>query len=972
MNLDAVWGDNSEAIIEQSPICAKEIFSKSLERLNGLPLLTNYPAQEESATRGGGGISTPPSPRQVSHLGVVATTSEETPPDTKNPSNHNVLQFAMRLAWTVYCSQKKNKPGQPKKEGQALPTLRDDSPLSAAEKSLDDSLSVKQPPQANQDGDDDAASDKACGELLGQASPAEEERGVAEKHKKNNHDDDDGYSNYAFQNDRTQQPNKEPSKSENKLETKPNIEETSEEQQQDVQEQISFAQSLGDYSQDSYWRERDQLFGFDDDDQADENIFGDQQEAFDSNDGLLADSIPEHPSNPQPDVPRHHSADSPKETEPSQKSAHVSFHESVQESCFANPSENLECNGEDLKLKKRKSKDKSRKEKKKRRKKNKKRPESQSNETASDSKGVQKPPPKNPDESSDAKNQNVLRPWKARDVDLQKIRETLAQARRNVPQATKKPLLVPSGLISSSRPRQKRLRPSISGIPTVARTGSRELQVRSSASTGTGPNLNNPVSSMPRRTIAKQPQQDAVPFHSLPYQAVQQPENPNRLRQQQSGRQNLPEKGTLVAPGTINCVHMPPRQHFTGQTSFTDNARLRANLPVQPETSSCGRESVPFTHQTGSAGSSIQTGQAQTSGRHHVQTDDFRQQYLSDQNDFSGQPQTLCVTNSAHSTRMLDNAQPHSHWQELAPSGRDSHQDRPFCGEPNGQPNMSQQRLINEFWEIDQAENANKDSKPVRVYCAEHFVETWPVVAGKLSTWDQREIDGGTGPSRAIDLVDYAVIDQCSVDIELGSQSAILLCPFSSLSDRTTCKEKLFDIASLCAIGRYRDLFIILVLDASPPANQVISVELQLQAATIRQNSTPLTATHIKTAHASSVTESIVEIILASQASPNAENCIQDEPLNDLISQRTQFLLDLIPTMTTRGAIQAMNSANEVSGTRTKGFADLFVCERARQQISLRATSNPSKAPDVPSASMVQLSQASRAHMGKPALPRGR
>lgn len=252
--------------------------------------------------------------------------------------------------------------------------------------------------------------------------------------------------------------------------------------------------------------------------------------------------------------------------------------------------------------------------------------------------------------------------------------------------------------------------------------------------------------------------------------------------------------------------------------------------------------------------------------------------------------------------------------------------------------------------------------KSVNVFCRESFLESWSPVVAKLASGQWRIHTGGTsGPAPRIVLCDTPLADQCSVDIELDSRAAILLCPLSVFMHQGRCKAKIMEIVALSAIGRYRDLFLILVLDvdsSTPPAR---SAMLHLQTATIRPSSSAATSTRLIPTKPSRLPQTIAMLILKSADS--TESSTQALPKLDRRElSRARFLLSLVSTMSVRGAIQSMSTANELCGATKSGFADMLSSERIRQQLSLRATSTPSKAPDVNPMSMVQLSQKARAH----------
>lgn len=733
-------------------------------------------------------------------------------------------------------------------------------------------------------------------------------------------------------------------------------------------EQRSIAHSLDD-SQDSFWRQREQLFNLDDDDdddyrQIEENLKANaEKEQEHTNQGRVNQELSSDIQGNRYTVSTALGSDTggiQTEHEPSpKKKSRVSFQEGDQESSFANVQPaGGELDGQDPKSKKRKTKDKKRKDKKKKRpKKDKKKSDSQTLE--------ERPPEKASSESSNTQL------WRARDVDLQKVRENLAQARPKILQTTKKPMRVqPSGVISSSRQGQKRLSSRVSSIPTISRTGSTQIHTKPSASSdGLGSdrqNLNPTRASLLPHGVTEQAPNRTAQAPLMPRQALREAWNNECMASAHPDRRGLNGQRPTTSFGPTTNEQMPVQQSLGRQNlSFDDPCSqgilafhgmqsLRPTHPVKKENTVGAFSGAPRFQQT----------LPQTSGVYQgIQRGDILRSYSNDQTQFTEETPEGSVSHQARAAQVfrgLSGAQADGHPHEIAQLSRSySHPKDSWPNVPHGKSNINQNDSM-----YGRLHRPQEVADSLKVYCSERFVETWPVVVAELTNGDwQREDGKRTEASHPIELVECPIVDQSSVDIELGSQSAIVLCPLSSLSHETTRKATLLPIVSLCALGRYRDLFVILVLDKSPPAAHVTSAELQLHSATIRQIANLPTATHVKTAKEAILSESIAEIILASSgAAPSTEKYLRHELRNDFVSQRAQFLLELVPTMTSRGAIQSLNMADELGG-----FADLFTSERIRQQVSLRATSNPSQAPDIPPKSMVQLSQGSRAHMGRPA-----
>ena len=692
---------------------------------------------------------------------------------------------------------------------------------------------------------------------------------------------------------------------------------------------------------------------------------------------------------------------------PFPKKSRVSFHKSTREASsspeqFQNDtSENII--GEASTSKKRKSKDKERKEKKKKKRHKKSRADTEIQKeqgnhatnpaSSNNSVPAQTAKPDTPrgvptatKGSSDVR--DFMKLWKKRDAELhsQNSKDIRLHAQDYVPNIAKKPERLPAGTVTASKKRfQTRKTPSVqtvgkSGVnshhlsSTVSENNARQLRATFSQDSSIGNSRSRvPRVSLPGRTGPEQNARvpSAAPL-SNDYACPRDDSNGNRRQsfpqQQLNNQQELQDHIISSVSNKVTHERLRFEKSYAGETSVnrrcnptlvTPGTGLRSNMREK------ARESIPMQNRIRSslAGDQIQS-KRQAVGeiaemRKGVQATFETQANISSVNQppnvdghiFRDVPIYQEEVPQCGRLTALDNGmmrQPHGSWHERE-SGYSSTAGRDQPRDPFG--------ISSAFVDASHGQNI------LKVYCAERFVETWPQVVGKLSSgsWENK-CEHSLLPNQVFELLDTQLVDQCSVDIELSSKSAILLSPLSLFADRNTCKEAVIDIAALVAIGRYEHLFVIFVLDDNSKSSaQARSAELQLQAATIRQSSVPPTSTHVKTATVSSLPESIAEIIIAANAASDQETNILPEPLGQMVVQRARFLLSMIPTMSLSAAIQSLTVGSEMSGGPGAGFKDIIASERTRQQISLRATAKPSAAANIPAASIIQLSHASRA-----------
>jgi hypothetical protein len=256
---------------------------------------------------------------------------------------------------------------------------------------------------------------------------------------------------------------------------------------------------------------------------------------------------------------------------------------------------------------------------------------------------------------------------------------------------------------------------------------------------------------------------------------------------------------------------------------------------------------------------------------------------------------------------------------------------------------------------------ADQPNPSLKVYCAEQFIESWPSVARALSSgsWSSDK-EKSLSKQRVLDLTDTPLLDARKVDIELGCRSAVLLYDLAHNTKANASKEISISLAKTASVGCYRDLTVILVLSNVTDTPETPLAQLQICSSVIQHNSMPPTSVHFIMALESQLAETIADLVFVNEESTTLQNCLTPIPLCDLETQRAQFLLDIAPTFTGRGAIHCLGMANKLPGKSNACFSSLLKSEQTRQKVCLRITSALAKEQEATAAPIIQLSEAVR------------
>jgi hypothetical protein len=266
---------------------------------------------------------------------------------------------------------------------------------------------------------------------------------------------------------------------------------------------------------------------------------------------------------------------------------------------------------------------------------------------------------------------------------------------------------------------------------------------------------------------------------------------------------------------------------------------------------------------------------------------------------------------------------------------------------------------------------------PAKVLCSEQFIESWGDVVAELASgrW-AHSFPANEGSNEAqtvrcwgrkVELRDTPMVDQCGVDIELSNRCAILLYNISTLEAPQQAREVVIGLAQLVAIGRYKQVCIILCYDV-PVTSSITRHIVQLQTAVMSSDGNLSTSTFFKTASPATLSTTIAQTVFVHN---QAATGTLSEPPTDVVTDEqigewSRFLLSLLPTLSAHGAIQCIQLAQQIASSGPS-FGLLFQSVHARQQITTATTSNPCRAPAIHPHAMAQLSHILRVSLGKSA-----
>jgi hypothetical protein len=315
-------------------------------------------------------------------------------------------------------------------------------------------------------------------------------------------------------------------------------------------------------------------------------------------------------------------------------------------------------------------------------------------------------------------------------------------------------------------------------------------------------------------------------------------------------------------------------------------------------------------------------------------------------------------SNGQTQAEMAQNPSPHSTHRMHLESLSEHAEDRPHLSQED--PKTDHSRLPN-----------------AKVLCSEEFIETWGDVVAELASgrWAHsfpanersHEVQTARCSGRKVELRDTPLVDQCGVDIELSNRCAILLYNISTLEVPQQAREVVIGLAQLVAIGRYKQVCIILCYDV-PVTTSITRHIVQLQTAVMSSEGNLSTLTFFKTASPATLSTTIAQTVFV-------HNQAQSGPLSELptevvadeqIGEWSRFLLSLLPILSAHGAIQCIQLAQQIAPSGLS-FGLLFQSVHARQQITMATTSIPCRAPAVHPHAMAQLSHILRVSLGKSA-----
>jgi hypothetical protein len=641
--------------------------------------------------------------------------------------------------------------------------------------------------------------------------------------------------------------------------------------------------------------------------------------------------------------------------------------------------------------KKRKSRDKKRKDKKRRKKEKR-----ESSKTSEE-----------PEQNGDTKlSKALLQRWKKRDEELEKTRETLSRKRPQLQAESNRPDKASRGLVAQSEPRPDTLRASSSRFTAILpgsvavplqqqqqqqHAGSTKFERQAALQQNSYKMDHEAKSEPPRirdhlpgtakhigppRALLMRKSKPGVPIQHL-YGTGVKISGTNKSNFVVAPRQNQADS-TNVATKEVTRERMLFERSFSRQENVfgsreTNHAAVAALQ--MPSTKRSGatktpvdRASVPQSVAHGHPDERRDSEAARSSQteRYPLRSNEHLNVAASKRNALTGGEGTTGYLSSSKShhpnQRLLARNSIDDSWSNAPNQQLPERSNTGIAHRPSGELRSRQSEIP---YDMQQA--------PIRHFCSEQFLEKWPTIVGKLASghWEnQGTRNNPPQPRSAIELIDTPLVDQCGVDIELSSRSAVLLCPLSELLNPSACKERVLSIARLVSIERYSHLFLVLLLDVSSTAAASQACILKLHTATIIRGSAPPVSTHIRASKPMALAESFAEIILNHQGC-NSSRSTSIPDIHGVALERAHLLLSLVPSLSVRGALKCMELADELAPGGGMAFGDLFGSERLRQQISLRATSHPSRAPDVHPAAMLQLSHVARSSVDRTALPKG-
>ena len=259
------------------------------------------------------------------------------------------------------------------------------------------------------------------------------------------------------------------------------------------------------------------------------------------------------------------------------------------------------------------------------------------------------------------------------------------------------------------------------------------------------------------------------------------------------------------------------------------------------------------------------------------------------------------------------------------------------------------------------------DLPTVRILCSESFLDIYGDLVAELGSgqWsalnhDAENVAGerhGPASGRKIELIDTALVDQRSVDIELPGRCAMVVYSASAIEDESDAKKVILEFAKLVAAGTYKRLYVFIYCDVDITESVAMHIA-KLQAASICNGSTLRTSTYFKTTSPLSLSSSVATTIFSCHKqngsrinSDKLAKSVQDQ----LVNQRVAFLMSVSPSLSALGALQCIHFVHQKCGYEN-GFVHLFQNQLFREQMHAAASGNAHELAEVNLEAFRQLS----------------
>lgn len=274
-----------------------------------------------------------------------------------------------------------------------------------------------------------------------------------------------------------------------------------------------------------------------------------------------------------------------------------------------------------------------------------------------------------------------------------------------------------------------------------------------------------------------------------------------------------------------------------------------------------------------------------------------------------------------------------------------------------------------------------QNNEAVQVLCSEGFIELWGDLVAELGSGRWMALDGNPDQNpdiigaysqsphgHSIELVDTPILNNSSVDIELPNRCAVILYTSSSLVREADARDVLASLAKLVSAGGYKRIFVFICIDTEI-SECILHHIVQIEGATLCSGLEVEPTLVIKTAISATLSASIAATVFWGMR----QSQILDESEKELIQAaktwqcviRAKFLLELVPTLTGRGAIQCLLAAKALTSPCNQSFLILMQSEALRREIMVQASKEPSKLPDIHPKALPQLQEATTATLGR-------